>query len=250
MPFDWTTFALEILNFLVLLWILQRFLYRPVLAMLDARQQRIQDETQHALQLRQEAEALLQQYQTQLADWAEEREAHRRQLAAELQQQRNLELDKLKTLLAEETTKLKARDQALIAAHETALQLEAASAAYQQAAAMLQRLASPQLTQAIGALFLEDLHNLPATEQTALNKAAAALPANADIEISAAHPLETALRDAISQALQDLTGRELSLSFKEDPRLIAGIRAVVGECQLHANLRDELGFFQRQSQHG
>ena len=30
MQFDWTTFALEIVNFLVLVWILRRFLYRPV----------------------------------------------------------------------------------------------------------------------------------------------------------------------------------------------------------------------------
>ena len=33
MAFDWTTFGLEIINFLALLWILKRFLYRPVLAL-------------------------------------------------------------------------------------------------------------------------------------------------------------------------------------------------------------------------
>ena len=38
MQFDWTTFVLEVLNFLVLLWILKRFLYQPVLDVLDARQ--------------------------------------------------------------------------------------------------------------------------------------------------------------------------------------------------------------------
>ena len=32
MEFDWTTFALEVVNFLVLVWLLKRFLYRPVLA--------------------------------------------------------------------------------------------------------------------------------------------------------------------------------------------------------------------------
>ena len=33
MELDWTTFVLEIVNFLVLVWILQRYLYRPVLAL-------------------------------------------------------------------------------------------------------------------------------------------------------------------------------------------------------------------------
>ena len=80
MQFDWTTFILEILNFLVLVWILQRFIYRPVLAMLDARQQRIKDETGRAEQLRSDAEALRQQYESRLADWSREQESGRRQL--------------------------------------------------------------------------------------------------------------------------------------------------------------------------
>jgi F-type H+-transporting ATPase subunit b len=37
MELDWTTFALEIINFLALIWILKRFLYRPVLATLGQR---------------------------------------------------------------------------------------------------------------------------------------------------------------------------------------------------------------------
>ena len=37
MELDWTTFALEIINFLVLVWMLKRFLYRPVLATLAER---------------------------------------------------------------------------------------------------------------------------------------------------------------------------------------------------------------------
>ncbi len=31
MELNWTTFALEIVNFLILVWILKRFLYKPVL---------------------------------------------------------------------------------------------------------------------------------------------------------------------------------------------------------------------------
>ena len=30
MEFNWTTFSFEIINFLILVWILQRFLYKPV----------------------------------------------------------------------------------------------------------------------------------------------------------------------------------------------------------------------------
>ncbi len=70
MSLDWSTLALQAVNFLVLVWLLQRFLYRPVLAAIDRR--------------RAETSAL----QTQAADAqakaeAAEREWHDRQRAFE-----------------------------------------------------------------------------------------------------------------------------------------------------------------------
>ena len=38
MAIDWTTFTLEVVNFLVLVWLLKRFLYQPVLEVLGRRQ--------------------------------------------------------------------------------------------------------------------------------------------------------------------------------------------------------------------
>lgn len=250
MQFDWTTFILEILNFLVLVWILQRFLYRPVLAMLDARQQRIKDETERAEQLRNEAEVLRQQYEQRLADWNQQQETSRRQLDEELVQMRGTATENLKQTLADEEAKLRVRNQTLIAAREAALIREAAGAAYGQAAAMLQRLATPQLTQSIVDVFLQDLANMPDSEQAALRKAAAMLIAASAVEVISAHPLDEATRGAVNQGLAAAAGQALQLSYKEDPKLIAGLRAVIGECQLHANLADELAFFRRQANHG
>ncbi len=250
MQFDWTTFILEILNFLVLVWILQRFLYRPVLAMLDARQQRIKDETEHAAQLRNKAEALRQQFEQRLTDWNQQQETSRRQLDEELTQLRNTATENLKQTLADEEAKLRVRNQTLIAAREAALIREAAGAAYGQAAAMLQRLASPQLTQRIVEVFLQDLLNMPDSEQTALRKAAAILIAASAVELVSAHPLSETDQERVKETLSNVAGQTLQLTFKEDPALLAGLRAIVGECQLHANLADELAFFRRQANHG
>ncbi len=43
MPFDWATFGLEILNFLVLVWLLARFLYRPIIGAIAKRKAEIAD---------------------------------------------------------------------------------------------------------------------------------------------------------------------------------------------------------------
>jgi F-type H+-transporting ATPase subunit b len=41
MLIDWLTVAAQVLNFLILAWLLKRFLYRPILHAIDAREQRI-----------------------------------------------------------------------------------------------------------------------------------------------------------------------------------------------------------------
>ena len=78
MQIDWTTFLLEIVNFLALVWILKRFLYKPVLDVLDARAARVRAETQQAERLRAEAEELKRQFDVRLAEWNREREDKRR----------------------------------------------------------------------------------------------------------------------------------------------------------------------------
>ncbi len=45
MHFDWSTFALQTINFAILVWLLHRFLYQPVLRLVDARRAEI--ETQY-----------------------------------------------------------------------------------------------------------------------------------------------------------------------------------------------------------
>jgi F-type H+-transporting ATPase subunit b len=41
MHFDWWTLALQTINFAILAWLLNRFLYKPVLRMIDARRAEI-----------------------------------------------------------------------------------------------------------------------------------------------------------------------------------------------------------------
>lgn len=249
MQLDWTTFILEIINFLVLLWLLQRFLYRPILASLDARKQRIQAETEHVEQLRIEAEALKTKYDQQLAAWADEREDSRHELDADLQQARSKALEELRQSLSDEAEKKQARDEAVILAHEAALKREAAGEAYKQASAMLVRLASADLTQSIVQLFLSDLAALTEDERTTLINAANALIDASLVEVRSAHALSPAQQALLTQALSLAAGKDLMPRFIEDASLIAGLRVVVGECQLHANLNDEMAFFRRQNQH-
>ncbi|MFM8331458.1 MAG: F0F1 ATP synthase subunit B, partial [Candidatus Methylumidiphilus sp.] len=79
-----STFLLEILNFLVLLWILKRFLYRPVLDTVARRQAAIAQTLAAAQTMQTEAQALQAQYENRLSQWGAERDAARASLRQEI----------------------------------------------------------------------------------------------------------------------------------------------------------------------
>ena len=249
MQLDWTTFVLEVINFLVLVWLLQRFFYRPVLAVLDKRQTKVQTIKAEAEAIRRDAEALKTQYESRLAAWNTERETARQKLEQELSAERTARLDDLKRLLADEEARNRARSDAAAAAHEAQQNRQAVADAYSAAAAMLKRLASSALTARIAQVFREDLDSLSEIDRTMLMQAVAALSGHEVVEISSAHPIEEMERTALAEALAKTVGKQLKINIRLAPELIGGIRVAVGQCRLDVNLADELVFFQRQIKH-
>jgi F-type H+-transporting ATPase subunit b len=68
MSIDWLTVAAQIANFLVLLWLLKRFLYRPILDGIDAREQEISDRMSEAHRLMEDARATISAYEARLSE--------------------------------------------------------------------------------------------------------------------------------------------------------------------------------------
>ncbi len=68
MSFDWTTFVFEIVNFLLLLWILQRVLYRPLREGIERRREELAREHGRAAAERDAARAQREEAQARLAE--------------------------------------------------------------------------------------------------------------------------------------------------------------------------------------
>ena len=68
MEIDSTSFVLEIINFLVLVWLLKHFLYRPVLDIIAKRQQQIADDLARAEQSSKAAADMVAEYEAR--NWA------------------------------------------------------------------------------------------------------------------------------------------------------------------------------------
>lgn len=65
MQIDWLTVAAQIVNFLILVWLLQRYLYRPIVKAMDDREQRIAARLREAAEQKAAAEREAQSYRSQ-----------------------------------------------------------------------------------------------------------------------------------------------------------------------------------------
>jgi len=108
MQFDWSTFVLEAINFLILLWILKHFLYKPVMAVIRRRKEAVDQAIDEADATRQHAEELKTQYENRLGDWEKEKESARTALRDEMAAERNRQLETLQHSLAQEQEKARA----------------------------------------------------------------------------------------------------------------------------------------------
>jgi F-type H+-transporting ATPase subunit b len=235
---DWSTIALEIVNFLVLVWILKRFLYQPVLDVIARRKAAIQESLTGAEAKRADAESLKAQYENRLADWERERATTREALAHELDAERQRRIAEIEQAVAAERDKARVADERRLAEFRRHAEAQAVAQAARFAGRLLERLSGPELDARLVALALEGLSGLAAQRRAEL-RAGAADAGNA-IEVQSARTLDADTREVIEAGVRDLLGASATLAYREDPALVAGIRIVMGPWVLRASVQDEL----------
>ena len=245
MELNWTTLILEIVNFLVLVWILKHFLYRPVLGVIEERRAGIEAALAEAKQRQDQAEKLRSQYENRLAEWQQERQQASEALQREIQQQRSRALEELQKTLAAEREKAGVIEQRRARELEESRERAALVLGARFASRLLDGLSGPELEGRVLEMVCKALDGLPEEQRAALRRAVA--NGGSAVRVESAHALDAGQRQRLALALQDLLGDTVNCSFDEQPDLIAGLRLSVGDWSLGANLRDELKGFSDQA---
>lgn len=241
MELNWTTFVLEILNFLVLVWLLKRFFYQPVQAMVVRRQEAIKSQLKQADEQHQQAEQLHQQYENRLADWEQERELARRSLQQEIETERVRLLQELQQGLEAEREKARVLAEREQGEWLREAEVQALAQGARFVARLLERVASPEVEAQLFTLLLSELEALPAAQREALQALENGKPL--EVVVASAFPLSAEQQQALQQRLQGQVGVSLQFSYRQKPELLAGLRLTVGPWVMHANLHDELKTF-------
>ena len=241
MELNWSTFLLEIINFLVLIWILKHFLYKPILDVIARRHAGIEARLAEAQRLQDEANTLKSEYHNRLGDWEHERQKARAALAQELNEERAKKMKILQASLAQEREKNQIAESRQRAKTTHAVEYKALQQSAKFTAKILSMTVGPELEGHLLDLLLDSLSNLSAEQITALNSQWGGK--TEAITVSSAYPLTENQRISLEKALVDLSGLAVPVQYKQDSDLLAGLNISIGAWVLQANIRDELKGF-------
>lgn len=241
MELNWSTFLLEIINFLVLVWILKRFLYRPILSVLDKRRKSIEENLNEATNRHTQAIELEQQYKKRLEDWALEKQQLKEVLQNEIQTERTRRLEQLQTELANEREKAAVVEQRHLAESLRQYQENAHEQGARFASQLLTAVANDELESRLFDLLIKTFDELDEEQQMTLVNACQS--ASEIISVISAYTLSETQHEQLELKLSTLCKQSVKINYEQDPQLLAGLRILIGASVLSLNLRDELSGF-------
>lgn len=235
MNFSWWTFVLQAANFLILVFLLERFLFRPVKAIVARRKEAISHALAEASVEKEAAERLKQELESNKSQVDAERQKilgdGRAQLTAE--RQRMLEETRHEAEEIRAQT-LKLLDQERTAASKELFERTIALAA-KLAERLLSELALPSTERPFFAQATSYLDRLTAEEKSKLLSDGAE-----GLLVTTAHPLDVQEQAQWREQLAKRLGTEFSIKFGVDPGLIAGTVITFPHAILRFNWRDSL----------
>ena len=238
MLIDWFSVGAHVVNFLILVWLLKRFLYRPILDAIDAREKRIASALADADAKKTEAEQERDAFQHKNAAFEQQRVALLSQVTDEAKVERLRLLDAAR----QESDSLRAkRQEALISEQQNlseALTRRAREEVFAIARKALADLAGATLEERMADVFLRRLRELDDAAMAGLKLAFTA--SSSPLLVRTAFTLPPPQRAAIETALKDILGGEGAIQFETAPDLVSGIEISTDGHKLAWSIADYL----------
>lgn len=238
MIIDWYTVVMQIINFLILVFLLRRYLYGPIIDAMDARERKI---------VQREEEAAAREREAEEESRALRQERMRLQVQEEniLEQARSSAQDTRQDLLRQARREVDETRRRWVQAYEyeretfvRELRHRVAEQACTIARRCLTDLADARLEELVFDLFIDRIEDLPRDEVVALGKALAAGQGKVTLR-SAFEPLPDRvdeLRTALNRLLSDDGHAPAELEVITDPSLVCGLEIESGSYRVSWNV--------------
>ena len=243
MLIDWFTIFAQALNFLILVWLMKRFLYKPILHAIDAREQRIAGELADADAKRAEAQKEREEFKNKNREFDRQRNALLSEATEEAKAERQRLLDEarqaVEALHAKRQDALEREQQSL----EDEINRRTREEGFAIARKTLTDLAGTSLEERISEVFRRRLREMDSEERKEFGKI---LKSTSDpVLVRSAFEMPSEQRAAIRHALNEAFAEEIHVRFETAPEVIGGIELTANGRKIAWSIADYLASLER-----
>lgn len=245
MEVNWFTVIAQIVNFLILVYLLKRFLYKPVLKAIDEREKKIAAQLADAAAkkaeaiedkdlFRQKNEAFDRERVARMNEVNEQIDSERQRLFEEVRKESTVLRLKFEDSLKQQEQEIK-----------DTVKKKTKEAVFSIASKTLSDLANANLEEQIVTVFIEKIENLASTDKTkfidALKKN------NTPITVKSVFVLSETSRLKIEETIEKITGKPNDFQYQLEPELVSGIEMETASFQMSWNIDSYLESLKKNS---
>ncbi len=221
MLIDWFTVVAQALNFLILVWLMKRYLYKPILHAIDEREKRVADELANADSKKAEAQEEHDEFQRKNTEFDQKRAALLSKATSEAETERQRLLEEARKAAAD----LSAKHQQALKSEERSLHQAIARRTQQEVFAITRKaladLATASLEERMGEVFTRRLREMNEKAKEDLGEALKAASEPAIVRSTFDMPADQ--RAAVQNALNETFSADIRIRFETAPDQISGI---------------------------
>jgi F-type H+-transporting ATPase subunit b len=238
MLINWFTVVAQAINFLILVWLLKRFLYKPILHAIDEREKRIATEFANADKKKTEAQKESDEFKHKNEEFDQQRAALLSKATDDARAERQRLLDEARQAAAALSLKrqemLRNEELNLRQAISRRTELEVFAIARKA----LADLATTSLEERLGEVFTRRLREMDAQAKAGLGEALKR--ASGPALVRSAFDLPAKQRAVIQNALNETFSAEIHVQFETAPDLISGIELTTNGQKVGWSIADYL----------
>ncbi|HTV30459.1 MAG TPA: F0F1 ATP synthase subunit delta [Xanthobacteraceae bacterium] len=243
MLIDWFTVGAQALNFIILVWLLKRFLYKPILNAVDAREKRIAAELADADAKKAEAQKESDDYQHKNEEFDRQRAALLRKATDEAKAERQRLLDDARKAADALSAKRQEALQSEVQNLNQAIRRRTQHEVFAIARKALTDLATASLEERMTEAFIRRVRKIDGKVKEGI--AAGLKAASGPAVVRSAFDLPEVQRAAIQAALNETFSAEVPVRFETAPDLISGIEFTTNGQKIAWSIADYLASLEK-----
>lgn len=238
MLIDWFTFFAQLINFLVLFWLLKRFLFKPIMKAIDEREKRITQQIQDAESLKKEATEELNTYQLKNKEFDQARQELLNTAISEVDKERHRLLEQ--TRLDIEELRLQLQEGINMEQHKLGSEIvsRTRTEVFSIVRKILADLASVELEEQMADVFIKRIEKLNPEEMELFHSAIKKV--RGEVIVRSVFEMPVKHQEALESMFKKNIFPETKIEFRNSKNLISGLELIAGGYKIVWSIDDYL----------